>query len=85
MILKCYCVLDKAVMAFMTPFFCRSDAEAVRSFRDACSNPEHQFNRHLPDFVLYRTGLFDDSNGQMIVLDSPEMIIAGLSLQTDQA
>ncbi|UDN67674.1 nonstructural protein [robinz microvirus RP_92] len=83
MVLGCYCVLDKAVSAFMTPFFCRSDAESVRSFRDACSNPEHQFNRHLPDYVLYRTGSFDDSNGQMNALDSPVMIIAGLSLKSD--
>lgn len=84
MILNLYAVHDKAVAAFMQPFFCRSDAEALRSFSDACLNPEHQFNRHLSDYVLYRVGLFDDSNGGVIGVDSPAKIVEALSLDQNR-
>jgi len=80
MILHLYSVMDKAVQAYMTPFFCRSDAEAMRSFADAVSNPEHQFNRHVSDYVLYRVGLFDDAEGMVVPCQEPQRIVAGSSL-----
>ncbi|QCQ84761.1 nonstructural protein [Blackfly microvirus SF02] len=83
MILQMYSCLDKAVGAFMPPFFCRTNAEAVRSFRDACTDPKHQFNLHSSDFVLYRIGGFDDSIGTMIPLDNPEKVVDALSLVSE--
>lgn len=83
MILGIYTVRDRAVGAFLTPFFARSDNEALRSFRDACSDPNHQFNKHLTDFSLFRSGTFDDSNGVVEALPVPDRIITGEAIASE--
>jgi len=85
MILQIYTVLDKAVSAYLPPFFCRSDAEAVRSFRDAVNKQDHQFHLHADDYVLYRVGAFDDALGLLESLDSPDRIIHGTAVLVDRA
>lgn len=64
MILGVYSVLDKAVNAYLTPFYARSDAEAVRSFSDACMDVKHQFCMHPHDYALYRIGSYNDMAGE---------------------
>lgn len=73
-----YSVLDKAVMAYMTPFFARADGEAMRSFKDACLDTSHNFNKHAADYTLYRLGSFDDRDGT-IECDVVQMV-AGTSM-----
>ncbi|ALS03686.1 VP5 [Gokushovirus WZ-2015a] len=65
MMLGVYSVKDTAVNAFLTPFFARTDAEAVRSFSDACMDTKHQFAMHARDYELYRIGTFHDVNGEL--------------------
>lgn len=61
-----YSVRDAAVDAWLTPFFARTDGEAVRSFSDACMDVKHQFALHARDYCLYRIGWFDDSTGAVV-------------------
>lgn len=63
--LKVYAVRDKAVGAFMAPFFVRSPGEAMRSFVDAVNDKNTPFFRHPGDFELYDIGMFDPSNGSL--------------------
>nr|QJB19229.1 MAG: nonstructural protein [Microvirus sp.] len=56
-------VRDGAVGAFLTPMFFRSKGEAIRSFTDAATNSEHQFSKHMSDYVFYVVGEFDDNSG----------------------
>lgn len=63
MIMEAYSVLDKAVGTFLPPVFVRARGEMLRSFMDAVNNPEHQFARHLDDYVLFYLGEFDDVSG----------------------
>lgn len=63
MISKVYSVLDKAVNAFLPPFFARARGEAIRSFSEAANDEKHQFRRHLDDYVLYELGEFNDAAG----------------------
>lgn len=63
MILQVYSVYDKAVLAFLQPFFARSRGEAVRSFTDACNNKEHLFSKNAADYELHFLGLWDDTSG----------------------
>lgn len=63
MISQCFAVRDKAVGAFLGPFFVRSKGEAIRSFGDAVNDPKHQFARHLNDYALFQLGSFDDQSG----------------------
>lgn len=61
--LCCFAVYDKAVNAYLQPFFARHTNEAVRSFADACNDEKHQFFRHATDYLLMRLGEFEDATG----------------------
>lgn len=67
MLLKAYTVYDMKVEAYMRPWYCLTNGEAVRTFTDAVNDPGSAFNRHPGDFTLYGIGTFDDTLG---VLDS---------------
>lgn len=80
MTLDVFSVRDKAIEAFMQPFFARSVSEAVRMFTDACKDEKGDFNRHAADYTLFRIGHWDDQSGLMIQDDKlhPERIISAL-------
>lgn len=60
MLLKIYTVYDMKTEAYMKPFFCLTNGEAVRTFGDAANDPSSAFYRHPEDYVLYCIGTFDD-------------------------
>lgn len=57
-----FSVLDKAVGAFLPPFYCRSQGEALRSFAEAANDPK-RFQKYASDYVLMRLGEYDDGSG----------------------
>lgn len=59
-------VYDKAVKSYMQPMFFRSGPEAIRSFRDACSDGKSVFCAHPEDYYLEILGVFDDASGELI-------------------
>lgn len=76
MVLGAYTVLDKAVGAYMKPFFCRSRMEAIRSFADACKDPQSQFGAHAQDFLLMYHGDWDDNTGLFSPVDPVRVVSA---------
>lgn len=58
-----FTVLDKAVGAFLQPFYARSKGEAIRSFTEACLDEKSSFAKHNTDYVLMYLGEFDDVTG----------------------
>lgn len=95
MILEVYSVFDKAVGAYLQPFYCRSSGEAMRSFSEACNKEDNQFNRHASDYYLVRLGQWDDAAGifitgdptrvisanEVIVRDDPEKVVPAVASQ----
>jgi hypothetical protein len=75
--LQVFSVFDKAVGAYLQPFFSRAKGEAVRSFADACNKSDHQFAQHGLDYVLMYMGEFDDVSG-VFVCGEPTRIIGAL-------
>lgn len=67
--LLAFSVRDEAVGAFLQPMFFRAKGEAIRAFADAVGNPEHQFAKHLNDYVFYFVGEFDDQAGRFVVAE----------------
>lgn len=61
--LECYTVFDRAVGAFMPPFFAKSHGEALRMFMDAVNSKDSLLSKHPADYMLYACGTFDDANG----------------------
>lgn len=59
-------VYDNAVGAFLQPFFQRSRAEALRSFKAAANSPEHNFHQYAGDYSLFILGEFDEDTGRFV-------------------
>lgn len=61
-----FSVYDKAVKAFLQPFYCRTAGEAIRSFTDAVNDPGKGFGKYAMDYDLVRIGEFDDNDGSVV-------------------
>jgi len=61
--LQVYTVYDKAVNAYMQPFYCRTKGEAIRSFTEACCDKKSNFFKYATDYVLMELGEYDDQTG----------------------
>lgn len=75
-----YAVYDKAVNAFLQPFYARSAGEAIRSFGELARDNNTNVGRHPTDFVLFGLGEYDDASGMfncqepMRMLGAQEML-----------
>ena len=58
-------VKDRALDAFMQPFFVDSIGVAVRSFSDEVNRAESPMNSHPEDYDLYHVGFFDEDTGNV--------------------
>jgi predicted acyl esterase len=74
--LHVYSVFDKAVGAYLQPFYARSNGEALRSFSEACNNGSSQFAKHAIDYTLVRLGEWDDCSGLFVTVDPQRVISA---------
>lgn len=77
MILQVFTVYDKAVCAFLQPFYCRATGEAIRSFTEACNDPKNNFGRHASDYYLVKLGEFDDASG-LFACGEPVRIVSAV-------
>lgn len=57
-------VYDNAVKAYLTPFFQKTRAEALRNFKAAVNDPKHSFNSYAADYTLFALGEFDEETGK---------------------
>ncbi|QCQ84766.1 nonstructural protein [Blackfly microvirus SF02] len=69
-----FSVFDKAVGAFLQPFYCRSKGEAIRSFTEVVNDPKREFGRYSSDYSLMYHGEFDDSSGMFASGDTVRVI-----------
>lgn len=76
MILQVYAVFDKAVGAYLPPFYTRSKGEALRSFSDACNDGKSNFTRYPNDYTLFHLGVYDDAGGNFQTFDPVRVISA---------
>lgn len=72
-------VRDDAVGAFMRPFFCQSEGQAIRSFFDECrrESPDNVMHTHREDMKLYFLGSWHDDTG-LVTPAEPFVIARGI-------
>lgn len=58
-----FTVFDQAAARYMDPFPAPTIEFALRGFRQACLEPEHQFAKFPEDYALYHVGSFDGELG----------------------
>lgn len=70
-------VRDRAIDAFMRPFFAQSVGQAVRSFTDEVNRASDDNNlyRHADDHDLYKLGVFDPASGEFSELTKEQIAI----------
>lgn len=71
-----YSVYDMASESYMSPFFMRTEAEAMRGFNTACNSTDNPIGQYPADYHLYKIGEFTDHNGDLRK-QQPEVIISG--------
>lgn len=72
-----FAVRDRALNAYMQPFFVASAGVAVRSFSDEVNRTESPMNGHPEDYDLYHLGFYSEDTGRMEPLDAPRMVAVG--------
>lgn len=63
--LNVYSIFDKAVNAYLRPFFFQADNQALRMFTDECCNADSPLSAHPEDYALFRLGTFEDNSGDL--------------------
>lgn len=69
-----FAIYDRAVGAYMQPFFSRSKGEALRSLAQAIGDAKHPFAQVPTDYTLFKIGSWDDVKGTMFG-GAPEKVI----------
>lgn len=80
--LNVYSVYDKAVRAWMQPFYCRTTGEAIRSFTELANDGQSNVSKYPTDYELYALGEYDDSSG-LFTSGSPVRVIGATEVLKD--
>jgi len=73
--LKAFSIRDTKSEVFNTPFFQKTHGEAERSFRELVKNPDSMPGKYPEDYDLYYLGTYDDQNGLISPLPTPQHLI----------
>lgn len=68
-------VRDRALDAFMQPFFTQSLGVAERSFGDEVNRAESPMHAHANDYDLHLIGTYDDATGLLVPTTPPQLVI----------
>lgn len=79
MLLKIFSVYDSKVGAFMTPFFSRTNGEALRAFTEAANSSDHNFCKYAEDYTLFELGAWDDAKASFVLKETP--VSLGLAIE----
>ena len=60
-----FSIYDKAVGAYMRPFFMQSEGQALRAFMDDVVSAESVVAKHPEDYALFRIGTWTDDLGAL--------------------
>lgn len=74
-------IRDRAVDAFLRPWYVRSTGEALRVFTDSLNTPDSQMKVHPEDYDLYALGTFVEETG-LFDTGVPSMIGIGKDMIT---
>lgn len=72
-------VFDRALGAYMQPWFAQSKGQAQRMFTDEINNPQGDMHKHPEDYALFHLGEWDNETGALTKepINAPEQIATG--------
>lgn len=72
--MKLFSVHDNKAKYYLTPFFMKTTAEAIRGFSEVCQDDKSQFNKYPNDFTLVEMGTYDETTGKTNLYDTIAII-----------
>lgn len=69
-------IKDRALNAYMRPFFAQTKGQAIRMFNDEINNRESPMFKHPDDYDLYYLATWDDDTGETTE-QKPEQLAIG--------
>jgi len=79
MLLNIYSIFDTAAAIYQRPFTAKSHGEVTRSFKDVCTDADHEIGKHPEDYTLFCLGTFNDGTGEVTGF-GPEKVATALEL-----
>lgn len=70
-------IYDKALGAYMQPWYAQSKGQAVRMFQDEIQREGSEMKKHPTDYELYCMGEWTAETGQFQILATPEHLSKG--------
>lgn len=77
--LQIVAIRDRAINAYMRPFFAQSTGQAIRMFQDEVNNKEGEIHKHPDDYDLYHLGEWNDEG--IITPIPPHQLALGKELK----
>lgn len=74
MLHKMFSIYDTKVEAYLQPIFLPTIAAAIRAVTDTVNDPNHHFNKHPEDYVLFDLGQFSDTDCTFQHHDAPKSL-----------
>lgn len=69
-------IKDRALDAYMRPFYAQTIGQAIRMFQDEIKRPDGEMAKHPDDYDLYHLGTWDDQDGTT-TQQTPKQIAIG--------
>nr|AVQ10164.1 nonstructural protein [Gokushovirinae environmental samples] len=77
--LKIFTIRDSKGETYNTPFFQKTHGEAERNFRELVKDEKSMVAKYPDDFDLYYLGEYDDTNGNIISLETPQHMVKAVN------
>lgn len=79
--LEIFTIYDHAAKAYNKPFFVQTVGIAIRTFQATVNEEQNgAINQNPEQFTLFKIGVYDDSDGSIISLDTPEPVMKALDV-----
>lgn len=77
---KVFAIKDQKAEVFLQPFFRKTHGEAERDFRTLVADQKSMINKYPDDYDLYFIGTYDDQEGAITRLDTPQHVIKAANI-----
>lgn len=64
-----FALYDKAVSAYMRPFFHMTKGSCIRQLMDELKDPNNPMSAHPEDYTLFHLGTWNDQDAGMDIVD----------------
>lgn len=67
--MQIFTIYDSKVGLYLTPFFMKHEADALRAVRTLTLDPDHNFCKFAGDYTLFHIGEYDEDHGICVMFE----------------